>query len=88
MRADCPAFFLDKDLKALERLWSDDDDVVITNSWNKFVTKQPVLGMVESGLLVITSYDRKSITFSSMATGPLRPEARRVFLGRKNTQCQ
>jgi hypothetical protein len=82
MRADCPAFFLDKDLKALERLWSDDDDGVITNPWNKFVTKQQVLGMVESGLLVITSYDRKSIT-SSMATGPLRPEARRVFCGGK-----
>jgi hypothetical protein len=44
MRADCPPFFLDKDLKALERLWSDDDDVVISNSWNKFVTKQQVLG--------------------------------------------
>jgi hypothetical protein len=88
MRADCPAFFLDKDLKALERLWSDDDDVEITNSWNKFVTKQQLLGMAESGLLVITSYGRESITFSSMATGPLRPGSEAGVLGRKNTQYQ
>jgi len=51
---------------------------LITNSWNKFVTQQRVLGMVESGLLVITSYDRESINFSSVATQrPLRPAARR-----------
>jgi len=38
-------------------LWS--DDFVVTNPLNKFVTKQQVLGMVESGFLVITSYDRQ-----------------------------
>jgi hypothetical protein len=37
-------------------LWS--DDLVVTNPPNKFVTKQQVLGMIDSGLLVIRSYDR------------------------------
>jgi uncharacterized protein (TIGR02246 family) len=48
--------FLHKDAKALANLWS--DDLVVTNPLNKFVTKQQILGMVESGFLVITSYDR------------------------------
>jgi len=38
-------------------LWS--DDMVVTNPLNKFVTKQQVLRMVDSGFLVITSYDRE-----------------------------
>lgn len=41
----------------MTRLWS--DDFVVTNPLNKFVPKQQVLGMVESGFLVITSYDRQ-----------------------------
>jgi ketosteroid isomerase-like protein len=45
--------FLQKDPKAMARLWS--DDFVVTNPLNK----QQVLGMVESGFLVITSYDRQ-----------------------------
>jgi len=49
--------FLHRDPKAMERLWS--DDLVVTNPLNKFVNKQQVLGMVQSGFLVITSYDRK-----------------------------
>jgi len=49
--------FLDKDANAMARLWS--DDMVVTNPLNKFVTKQQVLGMVQSGFLVITSYDRR-----------------------------
>jgi len=48
--------FLHKDAKALANLWS--DDLVVTNPLNKFVSKQQILGMVESGFLVITSYDR------------------------------
>jgi len=32
---------------------------VVTNPLNKFVNKQQVLGMVESGFLVITDYDRR-----------------------------
>jgi uncharacterized protein (TIGR02246 family) len=48
--------FLHQDAKALANLWS--DDLVVTNPLNKFVNKQQVLGMVESGFLVITSYDR------------------------------
>ncbi|MGA9801683.1 MAG: nuclear transport factor 2 family protein [Terriglobales bacterium] len=49
--------FLQKDPKAMARLWS--DDLVVTNPLNKFVNKQAVLGMVESGFLVITSYTRQ-----------------------------
>ena len=48
--------FLHQDTKVLANLWS--DDFVVTNPLNKFVNKQQVLGMVESGFLVITSYDR------------------------------
>ena len=49
--------FLHKDPKTLARLWS--DDLVVTNPLNKFVSKQQVLEMVESGFLVITSFDRQ-----------------------------
>jgi uncharacterized protein (TIGR02246 family) len=48
--------FLHKDPKTMAQLWS--DDLVVTNPLNKFVTKEQVLGMVQSGFLVITSYDR------------------------------
>ena len=44
--------FLQKDSKTMARLWS--DDFVVTNPLNRFVNKQQVLGMVESGFLVIT----------------------------------
>ncbi len=49
--------FLDKDPNTMRRLWS--PDLVVTNPLNKFVTGQQVLGMMESGFLVITSYDRQ-----------------------------
>ena len=49
--------FLQKDPQAMARLWS--DDFVVTNPLNKFVDKRQVLGMMESGFLVITSYDRR-----------------------------
>jgi ketosteroid isomerase-like protein len=49
--------FLKNDRAAMARLWS--DDFVVTNPLNKFVTKQRVLGMVDSGFLVITSFDRQ-----------------------------
>ena len=49
--------FLHNDAKTMARLWS--EDLVVTNPLNKFVTKQQVLGMVQSGFLVITSYDRR-----------------------------
>ena len=48
---------LQKDPKALARLWS--DDFVVTNPLNKFLNKPQVLGMVESGVLAFTSYDRQ-----------------------------
>ena len=47
--------FLKNDRAEMARLWS--DDFVVTNPLNKFVTKQQVLGMVDSGFLVITSFD-------------------------------
>ena len=49
--------FLHQDAKTLAKLWS--DDLVVTNPLNKFVNKQQVLGMVESGFLVINAYDRQ-----------------------------
>ncbi len=49
--------FLHDDPTTMARLWS--DDFVVTNPLNKFVNKQQVLGMVQSGFLVITSYDRR-----------------------------
>lgn len=49
--------FLHNDPKAMASIWS--DDLVVTNPLNKFVNKQQVLGMVNSGFLVITSYDRQ-----------------------------
>ena len=51
------AAFLHKDAKALAFLWS--DDFVVTNPLNRFVNKKQVLGMVESGFLVITAYERR-----------------------------
>ncbi len=49
--------FLQNDPKTMARLWS--DDFVVTNPLNKFVTKKEVFGMVDSGFLAITSYDRR-----------------------------
>lgn len=49
--------FVHNDPKEMARLWS--DEFVVTNPLNKFVTKRQVLGMVTSGFLVITSYDRQ-----------------------------
>ena len=49
--------FVHNDPKTMAQLWS--DDLVVTNPLNKFVTKQQVLGMVESGFLAIPSFDRQ-----------------------------
>jgi hypothetical protein len=57
LNAEEVAAFLSNDPKSMARVWS--DDFVVTNPLNKFVTKQQVLGMVQSGFLVITSYDRQ-----------------------------
>ena len=48
---------LRNDPEAMTRLWS--EDFVVTNPLNEFVNKQDVLGMMKSGFLVITSYDRR-----------------------------
>jgi ketosteroid isomerase-like protein len=57
LNAEEVAAFTGNDPTALARLWS--DDFVVTNPLNKFVTKEGVLGMVRSGFLVISSYDRQ-----------------------------
>ena len=57
LSADEVQAFLHRDAGALARLWS--DDFVVTNPLNQFVTKRQVLGMVESGVLVITAFDRQ-----------------------------
>jgi ketosteroid isomerase-like protein len=49
--------FVHNDPKTMAQLWS--DDLVVTNPLNKFVNKQQVLGMVESGFLAIPSYERQ-----------------------------
>jgi uncharacterized protein (TIGR02246 family) len=49
--------FLRNDPNTMARLWS--DGLIVTNPLNKLVSKQDVLGMVNSGFLVITSYDRR-----------------------------
>ena len=48
---------LSNDVATLKRLWS--DDFVVTNPFNKFINKQQVVGMTESGTLAFTSYDRQ-----------------------------
>jgi ketosteroid isomerase-like protein len=48
--------FLQNDPKKMARLWS--DEFVVTNPLNKFVNKSQVLGMVQSGFLAFTAYDR------------------------------
>ena len=49
--------FLHRDAAAMARLWS--DDFVVTNPLNQFVTKEQVLKMVSSGVLVITAFTRE-----------------------------
>lgn len=48
---------LRNDVTTLKRLWS--DDFVVTNPFNKFIKKQQVVGMTESGKLAFASYDRE-----------------------------
>jgi len=49
--------FLRRDSGAMARLWS--DDMVVTNPLDKLVSRQAVLGLVESGVLVITEFVRQ-----------------------------
>ena len=57
LSADEVQAFLRRDAAVMARLWS--DDFVVTNPLNQFVTKRQVLEMVQSGVLVITSFDRQ-----------------------------
>ncbi len=47
---------LRNDIRALGQIWS--DDLVVTNPLNKFVNKQEVLQLIESGTLAFASYER------------------------------
>jgi hypothetical protein len=49
--------FLDRDRNTLGALWA--DDFVVTNPLNKLADKRQVLGMIDSGMLVITSFTRE-----------------------------
>src|ERR1700722_3393759 len=55
LNAEEPEALLHHDAKALANLWS--DDLVVTNPL-KVRNQQQILGMVESGFWVITSFDR------------------------------
>jgi ketosteroid isomerase-like protein len=57
LNAEEVAAFLKRDTRTMARIWS--DDFVVTNPLNQFVTKTQVLGMVDSGMLIITSFDRQ-----------------------------
>jgi ketosteroid isomerase-like protein len=48
---------LHSDADSMARLWS--DDLVVNNPLQKFVDKKQVLGMVKSGFLAFTSYERQ-----------------------------
>jgi len=48
---------LRNDISALEHIWS--NDLVVTNPLNKFVNKQEVLKLIESGTLAFASYERR-----------------------------
>ncbi|HUR37689.1 MAG TPA: nuclear transport factor 2 family protein [Terriglobales bacterium] len=48
---------LEKDIPALEKYFS--DDFVVTNPFNKFLTKKQVLDGVRSGRIAFTSFERK-----------------------------
>ena len=48
---------LRNDVRLLRRLWS--DEFVVTNPLNKFVSKQEVLSLIESGTLAFSSYERR-----------------------------
>ena len=48
--------FLRKDAAAMSRIWS--DGLVVTNPLNRFVTGKQVLDMMNSGFLVIRSFER------------------------------
>jgi hypothetical protein len=48
---------LRNDVRLLRPIWS--DELVVTNPLNKFVNKQEVLRLIESGTLAFSSYDRR-----------------------------
>ncbi|GAC1652321.1 MAG: hypothetical protein NVS4B3_14380 [Gemmatimonadaceae bacterium] len=57
LNADEVKALLHNDAKALALLFS--DELVVTNPFNKFLTKSQVLGMVGDGMLGFSAYDRQ-----------------------------
>jgi len=51
------AGLLNNDVRLLESLWA--DELVVTNPLNKFVDKQDVLRLIQSGTLAFASYERQ-----------------------------
>ncbi len=51
------AYFMAADAKGLGVLWA--DSFVVNNPLNQLATKPQVLGMISSGMLRFTAYDRK-----------------------------
>jgi ketosteroid isomerase-like protein len=49
--------FLGRDREKLAALWA--DDFVVTNPLNQLADKRQVLGMIDSGMLVLTSFTRQ-----------------------------
>ena len=48
---------LRNDVRVLRHIWS--DNLVVTNPLNKFVNRQEVLRLIESGTLAFASYERR-----------------------------
>ncbi|HEV8369777.1 MAG TPA: nuclear transport factor 2 family protein [Pyrinomonadaceae bacterium] len=51
------AGLLNNNVRLLESLWA--DEFVVTNPLNKFVNKQDVLSLIQSGTLAFASYERR-----------------------------
>jgi uncharacterized protein (TIGR02246 family) len=56
LSAEEVAAFQQNDSATMARIWS--DDFIVTNPFNRFLTKQQVLAMAQSGALAIPSYQR------------------------------
>jgi len=73
--------FLHNDPKAMDRIWS--ADYVVTTPFGKFAHKQDMLGMMTSGVLVITSYDRRIEYVRVLGNTAITAGTETVILGGK-----
>lgn len=77
---------LRNDVKALERLWS--DDLVVTNPLNTFVNKREVLRLIVSGVLAFRSYDRRIEHIKLHENLAVVAGSETFRLGRQNARCR